>query len=223
MPIPFPPLPFSQDALEPAMSAETLEYHHGQHHKTYVETLNALIVGTDYESMPLRQIVEKSGRSRKDAKVFSNAGQAWNHAFFWDSLSPDSGQPGAETAAAITAAFGGHDKFLDTFKEAAMGVVGSGWVWLCRKNGKLAIVSTPNAEPGFLKHGEPVFVADVWEHAYYLDHRNAREAYVETLLGQLVNWAAVEGRLAALKQHDEAKADIRRQAGGKGREPWFIA
>ena len=223
MPIPFPALPFAENALEPAMSAETLQYHHGKHHKTYVEKLNELIAGTDYDTLPLRVIVERSAKERKDRKIYSNAAQAWNHAFFWDSLSPQPHSPGQVTAAGIAAAFGGQEKFVDKFRKAAMEVVGSGWVWLYQKDGKLNLIATPNADPCFLRYGEPVFVTDVWEHAYYLDHRNKRETFIDTVLGKLVNWRAVEGRLNALQERQEAKADIRRQAGGKGLEPWFIA
>ena len=223
MPLPFPPLPFAENALEPAMSAETLQYHHGKHHKGYVEKLNKLIAGTDYENLSLRTIVERSAKARKDRKIYTNAAQAWNHAFFWDSLSPLPDQPGRMTAEGIDGAFGSHDKFVEKFKKAAMDVVGSGWVWLYQKDGKLNLIATPNADPCFLRFGEPVFVSDVWEHAYYLDHRNKRDAFIDTVLGKLVNWRTVEGRLNALQDRQEAKADIRRQAGGKGVEPWFIA
>ena len=223
MPLPFPPLPFAETALEPAMSAETLRYHHGKHHKTYVEKLNELIQGTDYDTMPLRAIVERSAKARKDRNIYTNAAQAWNHAFFWDSLAPQSESPGKMIAEGIAAAFGSHDKFAEKFKKTAMDTFGSGWVWLYQKDGKFAIVGTPDGDPCFLRHGEPVFVTDVWDHAYYIDHRNEREAFVDTLLSKLVNWRTVEGRLNALKDRQEAKADIRRQAGGKGLEPWYIA
>lgn len=223
MPIPFPPLPFAENALEPAMSAETLRYHHGKHHKSYVEKLNKLIAGTDYDTMPLRAIVERSAKARKDRKIYTNAAQAWNHAFFWDSLAPQPESPGKMTAQGIAAAFGSHDKFAEKFKKTAMDTFGSGWVWLYQKDGKFAIVGTPDGDPCFLRYGEPVFVTDVWEHAYYIDHRNERGAFVDSVLSKLVNWRAVEGRLNALKDRQEAKADIRRQAGGKGLEPWFIA
>lgn len=223
MPIPFPSLPFAENALEPAMSAETLQYHHGRHHKTYVEKLNGLIQGTDYDTMSLRAIIERSASVRKDRKIYTNAAQAWNHAFFWDSLSPQSGSPGMMTAEGIERAFGGQEKFARAFEKAATDVVGSGWVWLYQKEGRLNLIATPNADPCFLRYGEPVFVSDVWEHAYYLDHHHKRDAFINTVLDRLVNWRAVEGRLNALQARQEAKADIRRQAGGKGLEPWFIA
>lgn len=179
-----PELPFAPTALEPHISAETLQYHHGKHHAKYVSTLNDLISGTDMEDRSLDQIVQKA-----DGKVFNNAAQAWNHAFYWNCLSPDGGgQPGGELAAAIDQQFGSFDQFQQQFADAAGSLFGSGWVWLAKgADGKLAIQQGSNADTPVRDGGTPVLTCDVWEHAYYIDYRNARPKYVDGFW-KIVNW-----------------------------------
>jgi Fe-Mn family superoxide dismutase len=179
-----PPLPYGRDALEPHMSAETLEYHHGKHHKAYVDKVNELIAGTRYEHMSLEEIV----RDSRDA-LFNNAAQAWNHAFFWNCLSPaGGGKPRGRLAQAIDASFGSLDGFKDKFTAAAVEVFGSGWAWLVHdRAGALSIEKTANADTPIAHNGKPLLTCDVWEHAYYIDYRNARPEFVKAYWN-IVNW-----------------------------------
>ncbi|MDT8319371.1 MAG: superoxide dismutase [Xanthomonadales bacterium] len=183
-----PELPYERDALEPHVSARTLEYHHGKHHKAYVDKLNAAIEGSDYAHMSLEDIIAKSEQAG-DSGVFNNAAQAWNHDFLWKSMSPDGGgAPQGALMEAIEASFGGLDAFKKQFKDAAMGQFGSGWAWLVSDSGKLAITSTPNAKTPLTGSATPLLTLDVWEHAYYLDFQNRRDSYIDSFLDHLANW-----------------------------------
>ena len=187
-----PELPYATDALAPYLSAETFEYHHGKHHKAYVDNLNKMIEGTDEENKSLEEIIQAADGGPK----FNNAAQIWNHNFYWTSMKPGGG--GAPTGAAgdaVNEAFGGYDAFRDEFKKAAVGQFGSGWAWLVLDGGKLAIMATANADLP-LKHGKTALLTcDVWEHAYYVDYRNRRPDYVDTFLDHLVNWDQVNALL----------------------------
>ncbi len=186
-----PVLPYADDALEPHVSARTLQFHHGKHHKTYVETLNKLIDGTKFADMPLEEIIRATADAKDgdDKKIFNNAAQVWNHAFFWHSMSPHGGgEPDGTLLARIKTDFGGLDEFRAKFKEAAVGQFGSGWTWLIEEKGKLAIVTTPNAMTPIAKGQTPLLTCDVWEHAYYLDYQNERPKFVESFLRHLIHW-----------------------------------
>ena len=187
-----PELPYEMSALEPYLSAETFEYHYGKHHKTYLDTLNSMIEGTDEESQSLEEIIMSS-----EGKKFNQAAQVWNHTLYWNSMAPGGG--GAPTGAAgdaVNEAFGGYDKFRDEFKTAATGQFGSGWTWLTLDGGRLAISSTGNADLP-MKHGQTaVLTCDVWEHAYYIDYRNKRPDYVDAFLDHLINWRLLEQALS---------------------------
>ena len=190
-----PALPYALDALEPFMSRETLEYHYGKHHQTYVNNLNALTEGTPFAEKSLEEVVRSS-----EGGVFNNAAQVWNHAFFWQSMKPQGGGlPSGALLAAIEAAWGSFDAFKKTFSDAAAGNFGSGWTWLVKKaDGSLAIVNTSNAGTPLTMEGvKPLLTIDVWEHAYYVDHRNARPKFIEAYFSNLVNWAFAEANFAA--------------------------
>ena len=188
MSIEFPDLPYASDALEPHISSETLAFHHGKHHKAYVDKLNAAIAGTSYEGQSLEEIIAQA-REAADQGVFNNAAQAWNHTFLWHSMSPGGGgEPAGELAAAISARFGSLDGFRADFKTSALGQFGSGWTWLVRTADGLDIVNTSNADTPLLHGDMPLLTLDVWEHAYYLDYQNRRDAYIDTFLNKLVNW-----------------------------------
>lgn len=179
-----PELPYDTSALEPHLSAETFEYHHGKHHKTYVDTLNSMVEGTDMENASLEEVIMKS-----DGKLFNNAAQTWNHTLYWNSMAPGGGgAPSGAAGDAINESFGGYDKFREEFKAAAVGQFGSGWAWLTQDGGKLGIMATANADLP-MKHGRTaVLTCDVWEHAYYIDYRNRRPDYVDAWLDKLANW-----------------------------------
>ncbi|KFN51137.1 superoxide dismutase [Arenimonas composti TR7-09 = DSM 18010] len=187
-----PPLPYDRAALEPHISAETLDYHHGKHHQAYVTNLNKLIEGTEFADADLETIVRKS-----QGAIFNNAAQVWNHTFYWNCLSPNGGgEPTGALAEAITRAFGSFAAFKEQFTATAIGTFGSGWAWLVqRPDGSLALVSTPNAATPLTGADTPLLTCDVWEHAYYVDYRNARPKYVEAFWN-LVNWDFVASRLA---------------------------
>jgi Fe-Mn family superoxide dismutase len=190
------PLPYEKDALEPHMSAETLAYHHGKHHKTYVEKLNALIEGSDLEGESLETIITLTKDSPDSAAIFNNAAQSWNHDFFWQCLHPGGDKPSGEIGRRIDASFGSFDAFRNAFADAANGQFGSGWAWLVMEiGGKLSVVATPNAVPPFVNGLGPLLACDVWEHAYYIDYRNDRATFVDTFLDKLANWEFAESRL----------------------------
>lgn len=183
-------LPYSMDALEPLMSKETLEFHYGKHHQTYVNNLNNLIVGTKFEDFSLVNIILES-----DGGIFNNAAQVYNHDFFWNGLTPTQGTIPASVEAALTKAFGSVEKFKEEFTAKAVGHFGSGWAWLVQdENQNLKIVTTVNAQNPLTDNLKPILVCDVWEHAYYIDVRNARPKFLENFW-KLVNWDFVAQNL----------------------------
>ena len=188
-----PALPYAMNALEPVISQETLEYHYGKHHNTYVTNLNNLIPGTEFENMSLEDIVKNAPAGG----VFNNAAQVWNHTFYWHCLSPNGGgSPDGDLGAAIDKAFGSFDAFKTEFSDKAVKLFGSGWAWLVKRpDGSLAISQTSNAETPLTGQDEPLLTCDVWEHAYYIDYRNARPKYVEAFWN-LVNWDFVSANYA---------------------------
>lgn len=188
MSIELPDLPYAIDALEPHVSARTLEFHHGKHHKAYVDKLNAAIAGTKYETQELESIIE-SAHDAGDSGIFNNAAQAWNHTFLWHSMSPQGGgEPASPLIDAIKRKYGSMDGFRDAFKQAAMGQFGSGWAWVVRTSEGVDIMTTGNADTPLVHGRKPLLTLDVWEHAYYLDFQNRRDAYIDTFLDSLVNW-----------------------------------
>jgi Fe-Mn family superoxide dismutase len=184
MAIELPPLPYELNALEPHISRETLEYHYGKHHQAYVANLNNLLPGSGLEALPLEEIIQKS-----TGAIFNNAAQVWNHTFYWHCLSPQGGnKPTGALAQALEKAFGSFAAFQEQFTKTAIGTFGSGWAWLVRDaQGKLEIISTSNAGTPMTDHKTALLTCDVWEHAYYIDYRNARPKYLETFW-TLVNW-----------------------------------
>lgn len=192
MAIALPALPYDRTALEPHISGETIDYHYSKHHQTYVTNLNNLIAGTEFENADLETIVRKS-----QGGLFNNAAQVWNHTFYWNCLKPNGGgAPTGKLADAIDAAFGGFEAFKAEFTKTAIGTFGSGWAWLVqRPDGSLALVSTSNAATPLTGADKPLLTCDVWEHAYYVDYRNARPKYVEAFWN-LVNWDFVSAQMA---------------------------
>ncbi len=188
MTIEFPALPYPADALEPHISARTMEFHYGKHHKAYVHKLNDAISGTEYEHLSLEKIITAAYKAA-DSAVFNNAAQAWNHNFLWHSMSPQGGGvPKGPLAQAINDRFGDIAGFRDAFNQSALGQFGSGWTWLVLTNQGVDITSTSNAETPLTDGVSPLLTLDVWEHAYYLDYQNNRGAYNEAFLANLINW-----------------------------------
>jgi superoxide dismutase, Fe-Mn family len=187
--ITLPPLPYDQSALQPVISANTLGFHHGKHHKTYVDTLNKLIAGTEFVDLPLEKIIKATAGQADHAEIFNNAAQVWNHTFYWHSLKPKGGgEPPAALKRLMEASFGSVDACRKELANAAVGQFGSGWAWLVQDGEKLKIAKTGDADNP-LAHGEKALLAiDVWEHAYYLDYQNRRADYVNGLLDKLINW-----------------------------------
>lgn len=192
MSIELPALPYDRSALEPHISAETIDFHYSKHHQAYVTNLNNLITGTEFESADLETIVRKA-----QGGLFNNAAQVWNHTFYWNCLSPNGGgAPEGKLADAINATFGSFDNFKAEFTKTAIGTFGSGWAWLVqRTDGSLALVSTSNAATPITGTDKPLMTCDVWEHAYYVDYRNARPKYVEAFWN-LVNWDFISKQMA---------------------------
>ena len=187
-----PPLPYAQDALAPHISAETLEYHYGKHHQTYVTNLNKL-TNDNADGKTLEEVILDS-----DGGLFNNAAQVWNHTFYWSSMTPDGGgAPSGEVADAINSAFGSYDDFASKFAEAATTQFGSGWAWLVDAGSGLEILKTANADLPMKHDAKALLTIDVWEHAYYIDFRNARPNYISTFLESLVNWDFVAQNLAS--------------------------
>ena len=186
-----PELPYAKDALEPHMSAETFEYHYGKHHAGYVNKLNAGVEGTDWAGKRLEDIIKGA-----EGGLFNNAAQVWNHTFFWNCMKPNGGgEPTGDLADAINRDFGSFADFKAAFAKTAGGQFGSGWGWLVLNNGKLEVMSTANADTP-MKHGlTALFTVDVWEHAYYVDYRNARPKFIETVIDSLANWDFVAENL----------------------------
>lgn len=192
MAIELPDLPFAKDALEPHISAETLDYHHGKHHQAYVTNLNNMLAGTDQESASLEDIIKSASGG-----VFNNAAQVWNHTFYWNCLSPNGGgEPTGALADAINAAFGSFEEFKQQFSQTAITTFGSGWAWLVQNtDGSLELMSTSNAGTPLTGDATPLMTCDVWEHAYYVDYRNVRPDYVAAFWN-LVNWDFVAANMA---------------------------
>ena len=196
MPFALPPLPYSENALEPYTSAKTISFHYGKHHKAYVDNLNKAAAGTDLEGQPLDQVIRAVAGDPKRTGVFNNAAQVWNHTFFWSCMKPSGGgRPPGEVAKRIDAAFGSYEGFAEQFKAAAVGRFGSGWGWLVEEGGALKIVSTSNADTPMVNRQKALLTVDVWEHAYYLDYQNRRPDFVQAFLDHLVNWDFVAGNL----------------------------
>ena len=194
-----PPLPYAEDALEPAYSARTISFHYGKHHKTYVDTLNKLVAGTDLEGKSLEEVIGAVAGKADKQPVFNNAAQVWNHTFFWKGMKPGGGgAPGGELGDKIVATFGSYEKFVEDFKAAAVGRFGSGWIWLVGSFGELQIVSTRNADMPLVRT-TPLLVVDVWEHSYYLDYQNLRPVYTQTFFDKLVDWDFAAANWAAAK------------------------
>lgn len=194
-----PPLPFAYDALQPYMSAETLQFHHDKHHAAYVDNANKLVAGTEFEGKSLEEVIKAS--FGKNPAVFNNAGQHYNHSLFWKGMKAGGGGnkvPGA-LAAKIESDLGGFDKFRADIIQAGMTQFGSGWAWLSLKDGKLEIAKTPNAETPLVHGAKPLLVTDVWEHAYYIDYRNLRAKFLEAWFDNLINWEFVEAQYDAAK------------------------
>jgi Fe-Mn family superoxide dismutase len=181
-----PKLPYALDALAPHISRETMEFHYGKHHQAYVDNLNKLIKGTEFADLPLEAIVKQAPAGG----IFNNAAQAWNHAFFWQSMKPSGGgSPAGALAAAVAGTWGSVDAFYKQFHALAIGNFGSGWTWLVKKpDGSLAMANTTGAQTPLTDGDKPLLTIDVWEHAYYIDYRNQRPKFVEAFLGHLANW-----------------------------------
>ena len=193
MAIELPALPYADDALAPHISERTISFHYGKHHAGYVKNLNGLIEGTDQADSSLEEIIGAAG----PGGLFNNAAQVWNHSFYWKCMTPSGGgDPSGDLAAAIDSAFGSADEFKSQFKAGAVGNFGSGWTWLVKDGSGLSIVKTDDADTP-IKHGQtPLLTIDVWEHAYYLDYQNARPAYVDTFIENLINWEFVAANFA---------------------------
>ncbi len=199
MSIEFTHLPYAEDALEPHVSARTLEYHYGKHHKAYVDKLNAAIEGTDYDGLSLEEIVHRSLAEAKGG-IFNNAAQVWNHEFLWQSMTASGTEPSAPLAEAINKAFGDMAGFREAFKAAAMGQFGSGWAWLVAVGDSVEIRTTGNAGTPLTDDVVPLLTLDVWEHAYYLDFQNERNRYIDAFLDNLINWDFAARNFSAEKQ-----------------------
>ena len=193
-----PALPYEKDALEPHMSANTFDFHHGKHHNTYVVNLNGLLDGSDLAGKSLEEIIMATAGDSSKAGMFNNAAQVWNHTFFWNSMKPGGGgAPSGDLAAKIDADFGSLDDFKEAFKQAGATQFGSGWAWLVVGDGsKLEVVKTPNAENPMTQGKTPLLTCDVWEHAYYLDYQNRRPDFLAAFLDHLVNWDFAAENLA---------------------------
>ena len=189
-----PALPFAKNSLAPHISGETLEYHYGKHHQAYVTNLNNLVSGTEFEKLSLEEIIVKSSGA-----IFNNAAQVWNHTFYWNSLSPNGGgEPSGALADAINSSFGSFAKFKEEFTKCAVSTFGSGWAWLVKNvDGSLALVSTSNAGCPLTSGQIPLLTCDVWEHAYYIDHRQDRAAWLAVWWDKLANWRLAEKQFAA--------------------------
>ena len=192
-----PPLPYTDNALDPVISAHTLSFHYGKHHKAYVDNLNKLAAGTEFENMALEDVIKKTAGVADKVGVFNNAAQIWNHTFYWHSLKQNGGgAPTGAIKAKIEAAFGSYDKFKEDFAQAAVTQFGSGWAWLVAEGDAVKLVKTANAEVPFTKGQKPLLTIDVWEHAYYLDWQNRRPDYAKAVIEKLLNWDFANQNLA---------------------------
>ncbi len=196
MAIALPDLPYPQNALAPHISEKTLEFHHGKHHKAYVDNANKLLAGTDLENQDLETIIKKSAGDPAKVGIFNNAAQVWNHSFYWKCMKPNGGgAPTGAIASKINADFGSFEKFVEELKNAGVTQFGSGWAWLVLNGAKLQVTKTPNAANPLTDGLKPLLVVDVWEHAYYLDYQNRRPDYLTTFVDKLVNWDFVNSCL----------------------------
>lgn len=191
-----PKLPYAENALEPVISAKTISFHYGKHHKGYVNNLNKMIAKTEYADMSLENIIKATAGKPDKAGIFNNAAQVWNHTFYWNCLSPKGGgRPTGKLQAALNASFGECEKFMADFANAALTQFGSGWAWLVKDGKKLKIVKTSNAETPLTQGVTPLLTIDVWEHAYYLDYQNKRADYVAAVIKKLMNWKFAEDHM----------------------------
>ena len=193
-----PPLPYPKNALEPHTSAQTLEFHHDRHHQAYVTNLNNLVKGSPMENQSLEEIIQATAKDSSKAGIFNNAAQVWNHTFFWNCMKPNGGgEPGGALADAIKAKWSSFAAFKEAFTKSAVGNFGSGWTWLVKKaDGSVDIVNMGAAGTPLTTADKALFTVDVWEHAYYIDHRNLRPRFVETFLNSLANWSFAEKNFA---------------------------
>jgi len=184
-----PALPYAENALAPHISAETIGFHYGKHHATYISKYNGMVAGTPFDDQTIEDVIVATANDPEKAGLFNNGAQAWNHSFYWNSLSPDGGgAPGGQIGEKINADFGGYDKFREELANAAATQFGSGWAWLVLDKGQLKIVKTANAQTPLTNGMFPILTIDVWEHAYYLDYQNRRPDYVSAVIGELLNW-----------------------------------
>ena len=191
-----PSLPYANDALAPYMSAETLDFHHGKHHQTYVTNLNNLLKDHELQSSSLEDIVVKASKDASMAGIFNNAGQHWNHILFWQCMKPNGGGSiPSELEGRLTSDFGSVEQFKEAFIQAGTTQFGSGWAWLAIDNGKLVVTKSPNASNPLVDGMKPILGCDVWEHSYYIDYRNKRPDYLKAFLDSLVNWEFVASQL----------------------------
>ena len=194
--IELPPLPFAQDALEPYVSAKTLNFHYGKHHQTYVDNLNKLIEGTPLAEQPLESIIRETAGAADTTAIFNNAAQVWNHTFFWNSMKPGGGgKPEGRLLELVEKSFGDFNKFKSAFVETALAQFGSGWVWLVQDGDALKIVKTSNADTPVAHEQTALLTCDVWEHAYYIDYQNRRKDFVEAFVDNLANWEFAASQL----------------------------
>jgi len=198
--IELPALPYAQDALAPVVSAQTLSFHYGKHHKAYVDNLNKLVAGTDLAEAALEKVIAAVAGKPDKAGVFNNAAQVWNHTFFWNSMKPNGGgAPAGAVAKAIDASFGSAENFRKEFANVAMTQFGSGWAWLVADKGALRVMKTANADTPLTMGVTPLLTIDVWEHAYYLDYQNRRADFVAAVMDRLLNWDFANANLAAAR------------------------
>ena len=196
-PFELPPLPYAEDALAPVISAGTIRFHYGKHHRAYVDNLNGLVKNTPYEKMSLEAVIRASAANPGQTAIFNNAAQVWNHTFYWNGMKPGGGgRPAGEIGKRVDKDFGSYENFRKEFVGAALGQFGSGWAWLATDGKSLKVVKTPNAENPITQGLKPLLTIDVWEHAYYLDYQNRRKDFVEASLDKLVNWAFAEKNLS---------------------------
>lgn len=203
MPYPNPVLPYDANALEPYISEHALSYHVNRHHQGYIDKLNAAIEATAYQNRDLEEVVVRA-RNKADMAIFRNAAQAWNHDFFWQSLSPNGGKPTGKIRNLIELSYGGVDEFKRRFKDAATGLFGSGWVWLVLDHGRLDIITGSNADTPLGTHLTPLLTLDVWEHAYYLDYKADRAEFIDAFLDNLINWDFAASNLELAEIRDAA-------------------
>ncbi|MCX8070939.1 MAG: superoxide dismutase [Candidatus Binatia bacterium] len=197
-PIALPPLPWEENALAPTISAQTISFHYGKHHRAYVENLNKLIAGTELADLGLERIVQQTAGKPDKVAIFNNAAQAWNHTFYWRSLSPKGGgKPSGKLFEHLEKDFGGFDNFRSKFAQAAIGQFGSGWAWLVKTGDRLEVIATANADTPITMGKRPLLTIDVWEHAYYLDYQNRRADYVNAVIDKLLNWEFAAQQYAA--------------------------